>query len=148
MKKVCFISEGYLRLFWNKIPVVVQLVTTWCTYRKSKMPHLNIKVSWYCRNILDKWKLTHLIKQTLHVHFVEPINWLGLYLSYNWIMQLIYLKKLRKMLFDLFHLKTFFFFSFSGYSSFYISLIPFFSPAIAWENDRNQFLNFMTSSIG
>ena len=30
-----------------------------------------------------------LIKQTLHVHFVEPINALGLCLSYNWIMQLL-----------------------------------------------------------
>ena len=26
-------------------------------------------------------------EQTLHVHYVEPGNWLGLYLSYNSIMQ-------------------------------------------------------------
>ena len=121
-------------------------VTTWCTYRKSKMPYLNIIVFWCC-NFLDKWKLTYLIKQTLHVHFVELINWLGIYLSCNWIMQLlktvsaiflfqqiIPLKKLRKMLFYLFHLKNFFF-SFSRYSNFYISFITSFFLAI--EDNRN-----------
>ena len=122
MKKVGFIFEGYLRLFWNEIPVVVQLVTTWCTYRKLKMSYSNIIVFWCCGNFLDKWKLTYLIKKTLHVHFVEPINWLGLYLPYNWTMQLLKIvpaiflyqqiipfKKLRKILFYLFHLKAFFF---------------------------------------
>ena len=103
---VCFISKIYkyiyqisniliniiisslklLRLFRNKITVIAQLVTTWCTYRMSKIPYLSIIV--FC-NILGKWKLTDLIKQTLHVHFVESINWLGLYLYYNWIMQLL-----------------------------------------------------------
>ena len=78
-----------LRLFWNKIPVVAQLTTTWCTYRKSKIPYLNIIVFRWCGNFLGKWKLMYLIKKTLHVHFVEPLNWLGLYLSYNWIMQIL-----------------------------------------------------------
>ena len=114
-------------------------VTTWCTYRKSNMPYLNIIVFWCC-NFLDKWKLTYLIKQTLHVHFVEPINWLGLYLSYNWIMQLlktvsaiflyqqiIPLKILRKMLFYLFHLKTSLFFILKMFKFLYFSHPFFFS---------------------
>ena len=54
---------------------------TWCTYTKSQMPYLNITVFWYCDNFLN------LIQQILHVDFAEPINWLGLYLSYNWFMQ-------------------------------------------------------------
>ena len=141
-------SLKLLMLLWNKIPVVAHLVTSWCAYRKSKMPYLNMILFWYCGNFLDKWKLVYLIKKTLLVRFVEPINWLSLYLSYNWIMQLlktasaiflyqqiIPLKKLRKMLFYLFHLKLFFLFL--RYSNFYISLTPSFSPAIDWEGDRN-----------
>ena len=54
---------------------------TWCTYTKSQMPYLNITVFWCCGNFLN------LNQQILHVDFVEPINWLGLYLSYNWFMQ-------------------------------------------------------------
>ena len=141
-------SLKLLRLLWNKIPVVAHLVTSWCAYRKSKMPYLNMILFWYCVNFLDKWKLVYLIKKTLLVRFVEPINWLSLYLSYNWIMQLlkavsaiflyqqiIPLQKLRKMLFYLFHVKTFFF-SFSRYSNFCISLITSFSSAKRWEDDR------------
>ena len=84
---------------------------TWCAYTKSKVPYLNITVFW-CGDFLGKKTLTYLIKQALHVHFIEPINWLGLYLSYNWIVQsikvvsaiflyqqMIVLKKLRKILF-------------------------------------------------
>ena len=54
---------------------------TWPTYTKSQMPCLNITVFWCCGNFLN------LIQQILHVDFAEPINWLGLYLSYNWFMQ-------------------------------------------------------------
>ena len=109
-------------------------------YKISKMPYLNITVFWCCGNLLDKRKLTYLIKQTLHVHFVEPINWLGLFLSFNWIMQslktvsaiflyqqMIALKKVRKMLF-IYFIKSFF--SFSRYSSFYISLMASFSQPL------------------
>ena len=53
----------------------------------SKMSYLNITVFWCYVNFLDKRKLTYLIRQTLHVDFVKPIILLGLYLSYNWIMQ-------------------------------------------------------------
>ena len=135
------------RFFWNKIPVLTQLVTTWCTYTKLKMPYLNFTVLWYCGNFLDKRKLKYLIKQTLHVHFVEPINWLRLCLSYNWIIQslktvsaiffyqqMIALEKIRQVLFiDLskklfFILKIFKFFYFSD---------PYFLPAFSWEDDRN-----------
>ena len=54
---------------------------TWCTYTKSQMPYLNITEFWYCCNFLS------VIQQILHVDFVEQINWLGLYLSYNLFMQ-------------------------------------------------------------
>ena len=54
---------------------------TWCKYTKSQMSYLNITVFWCCVIFLN------LIQQILHVDFVEPINWLGLYLSYNWFMQ-------------------------------------------------------------
>ena len=54
---------------------------TWCTYTKSQISYLNITVFWCCGNFLN------LIQQILHVDFVELINWLGLYLSYNWFMQ-------------------------------------------------------------
>ena len=102
---------------------------------------------WCCGNFLDKRKLTNLNKKTLHVHFVEPINWLCLYLFYNWFMQwfklvsaiflyqqMIALENLRKMLFIssksfLFVLKIFKFLYFPH---------PLFFPlpAIAWEDDR------------
>ena len=84
---------------------------------------------------LDKWKVTYLIKQALHVSLIESINWLSLYHSYNWIkcktaifiyQQIIALKKLRKMLFYLCHLKTFFF-SFSRFKFLYLSHPFFFS---------------------
>ena len=68
----------------------------------------------------------------LHVDFVEPINLLVLYLSYNWFMQsiklvsaiflyqqMIALKKLRKMLF----VSSKKFFLFSRWSNFCISII-------------------------
>ena len=38
-------------------------------------------------NFLDNRTLVYLIKQTFYVHFVESINWLGLYHSYKWIIQ-------------------------------------------------------------
>ena len=62
-------------------------MTIWCTYRKTKISYLNMTIFWCCGIFLDKRTRTYLIKQTWHVHFVEPINSLGLYLSYNWIMQ-------------------------------------------------------------
>ena len=80
-------SFKMLKLYWNMILVLAKLVTTWCTYRKTEMPHLRITVFWCCGNFLDKRKLMYFIKQTLQVHFAEPINWLGLYFSYNLIMQ-------------------------------------------------------------
>ena len=117
---------------------------------KSKMSYLKITVFWCCGNFLDKRKLTYLIIQTLHVHFVKPTNWLGLLPSYSWIMQslrlfiflyqqMIALKKSRKMLFVYF-IKSFFLFS--RYSNFYVSVISSFSPAIASENDKSQSLRF------
>ena len=51
------------------------------------MSYLNITVFWCCGNFSDKRKLTNLIQKILHVDFAEPINLLGLYLSYNWFMQ-------------------------------------------------------------
>ena len=104
---------------------------------------LNITVFLCCGNFLDKWKVTYLIKKTLNFHFVEPINWLGLYLSYNWIMQLlkivpaiffyqqiIPLKKLRKTRFYLFYLKAVFF-PFSRYSiSIFLSSLLFLQPLL------------------
>ena len=44
------------------------------------MPYLNITVFWCGGNFLSKRKLSHLVKQTLHIYFVElkPTNRLGL----------------------------------------------------------------------
>ena len=42
--------------------------------RRSEMSYLNITVFWCCGNFLDKRKLTYLIKQRLHAHFVEPVS--------------------------------------------------------------------------
>ena len=40
---------------------------------------------WY--SFRGKVKLLYIFQETLYNHFVEPINWRGLCLSYNWIMQ-------------------------------------------------------------
>ena len=133
-------------------------MTTWCTYRKSKMLCFNITVFCCCVNFFDKKYLTYLIKQTLHVHFVKPIKWLDLFLSYNWIMQLLKtvsaiflyqqmkaLYKLRKMLFIS---SKKLFFILKVFKVLYFSYPLFFPmPNIAWEDDKNEILNFMTLSI-
>ena len=66
------------QFIWNKIPVLAKLVMTCCRYTKSKWSYLNITVFWCCSNFLHKRKLKTFIKQTLHVHFLEPVNLLGL----------------------------------------------------------------------
>ena len=78
---------------------------------------------------------TNFIQQKLSADFVEPINLLGLYLSFNWLIQslrlvsaiflyqqMVALKKITKMLF----ISSRSFALFSRYSYFCISLIPFF----------------------
>ena len=83
--KIIISSLKILGLFRKKTQVVTKLLVTWCIYTSSIMQYLNATIFWNLCNFLEKKKLAYLLKYTLHDPFLERVNWLGLYISINCI---------------------------------------------------------------